>query len=80
MGRTEAYVLVQTSAGRALGAAEEIRHIAGVEAADPVTGLYDVICRVQAESLDELAATVVGRIQGVDGVERTETALVVHSK
>ena len=50
----------------------------GVRAAHAVTGVYDVVCQVEADSLDELANTVVDRIQGVEGVIRTETALVVH--
>ncbi len=43
-----------------------------------MTGLYDAICRIEADSLEHLAGTVVNRIQRVQGVERNETALVVQ--
>jgi DNA-binding Lrp family transcriptional regulator len=79
MPHTLAYVLIQTASGKALSAAEGIVDIQGVKAAHPVTGAYDVICLVEAENLPALAGTVVERIQAVDGVERTETAVVVHA-
>ena len=78
MALTSAYVLVHSSSGSALSAARVIAGIAGVKAAHAVTGVYDVICQVEAQDLDELANTVVDRIQGVEGVERTETALIVQ--
>jgi DNA-binding Lrp family transcriptional regulator len=80
MTETIAYVLIQTSSARAILAAREIAAIAGVEAADAVTGPYDIICRVRAGDLEELAGTVVDQIQSVAGVERTETALILQSR
>jgi hypothetical protein len=38
-----------------------------------VTGPYDVVARVGADSLDELQATVVPNVQQVVGVTRTLT-------
>ncbi len=78
MAHTTAYVLVQTASGNALTATRAIAAMHGVRAAHTVTGVYDIICQVEAESLEELAGTVVDRIQGVEGVRRTETALIVH--
>ena len=49
-----AYILIQTEVGKAASVAEGIREIPGVIAADDVTGPYDVVVRVQAESMDEL--------------------------
>jgi DNA-binding Lrp family transcriptional regulator len=80
MAQTQAYVLIRASSGKPLSAVQAIRGIPGVQSADPVTGVYDIICRIAAESLDELASTVVDRIQGVEGVERTETALIVRGQ
>jgi len=77
MGKTLAYVLVQTRSGTALSAVDAITRVPGIVSAHAVTGLYDIICQVEADSLEELAGTVVNRIQAVEGVERTETALVV---
>jgi DNA-binding Lrp family transcriptional regulator len=79
MPHTLAYVLINASSGRALDAAKAIEGIEGIRTAHAVTGIYDIICLVEAESLEVLANTVVDQIQAVDGVERTQTALVVHA-
>lgn len=73
-----AYVLIQTEVGKAASVASSVERIDGVRTAEDVTGPYDVIVRVEAESMDEVAKTVVSRIQMVDGITRTLTCPVVH--
>lgn len=73
-----AYVLIQTEVGRAADVAGEIRGIAGVVAADDVTGPYDVIARAEAGSMDDLGKMVVSRVQMTDGITRTLTCPVVN--
>ena len=72
-----AYVLIQTavSAGHV---AREIRSIEGVEAADDVSGPYDVIVRTAAPDMDKLGKLVVSKIQAVDGITRTLTCPIVQ--
>jgi DNA-binding Lrp family transcriptional regulator len=72
------YVLIQTEVGKAAQVAAKVATLEGVASADGVTGPYDVIVRVEAGSVDELARTVVDRIQSVAGVTRTMTCPVVH--
>jgi len=73
-----AYILIQTEVGKAASVAEGIREIPGVIAADDVTGPYDVVVRVQAESMDELGRLVVSRVQMLDGITKTTTMPVVN--
>ncbi len=73
-----AYVLVLTEVGQAARVAQEIAALEGVESAEDVTGPYDVIVRVRAESVDELGRLVVARIQQVQGIDRTLTCPVVR--
>lgn len=73
-----AYILIQTEVGKAASVAEGIRLIPGVIAADDVTGPYDVVVRVQAESMDELGRLVVSRVQMLDGITKTTTMPVVN--
>jgi DNA-binding Lrp family transcriptional regulator len=58
--------------------ADSVATIDGVKTAEDVTGPYDVIVRVEADTMDEVAKTVVSRIQMVDGITRTLTCPVVH--
>jgi DNA-binding Lrp family transcriptional regulator len=73
-----AYVLIQTEVGKAAHVASSVRLIAGVVAADDVTGPYDVIVRTEAETLDDLGRMVVSQIQAVEGITRTFTCPVVN--
>jgi DNA-binding Lrp family transcriptional regulator len=73
-----AYILILTQVGRAAHVATAVAEIPGVEAAEDVTGPYDVIVRAQAKDVDELGRLVVARVQQVEGVDRTVTCTVVH--
>ena len=74
----QAYVLIQSEVGKAALVAEAIGKIAGVTMAEDVTGLYDVIARVEARTVDELGKLVIAKIQDVPGITRTLTCTVVH--
>lgn len=73
----EAIVLIQAEAGEASAVVDAITKLGGVTSADVVSGPYDVIARVEAESLDELGQLVVSRIQSLKGVTRTLTCPIL---
>ncbi|MFO7298740.1 MAG: Lrp/AsnC ligand binding domain-containing protein [Actinomycetes bacterium] len=74
----QAYILIQTEVGKAASVAEQVRAIEGVEAADDVTGPYDVIVKAGAPDVDSLGKLVVARIQSIEGITRTLTCPVVN--
>jgi DNA-binding Lrp family transcriptional regulator len=73
----EAIVLVQVKVGASSAVAQVIGEVGGVTEAHVVAGPYDVIARVEADSLDELAKVVVQNIQAVEGVSRTLTCPIL---
>ena len=73
----EAIVLVQVKAGASSAVAKAVGEMTGVTEAYVVTGPYDVIARVQADSLDDLGRMAVSRIQAVEGVSRTLTCPIL---
>lgn len=73
-----AYILILTEVGKAAQVAAEVAKIDGVEAAEDVTGPYDVIVRASASDVNELGKMVVARIQTIEGIDRTLTCPVVH--
>ncbi len=73
-----AYVLIQTEVGKAASVAQAVSAIDGVTVAETVTGPYDAIVRVEGQTMDDVAKTVVSRVQMVDGITRTLTCEVVH--
>lgn len=74
----DAYVLIQAEVGKGTRVAREIVGIEGVHSADVVTGPYDVIARVEADSIRDLGNLIVAKIQGLDGVTRTLTCPVLR--
>jgi DNA-binding Lrp family transcriptional regulator len=78
----EAFMLIQTEVGRAEVIAKQLATLPGVLSAEYVTGPYDVIVRIGAETLDALKADVVPSVQQVSGITRTLTcpiAATAHS-
>ena len=73
-----AYILILTEVGKAAQVAAAVAEIDGVDAAEDVTGPYDVIVRAKANDVDELGRMVVARIQAIEGIDRTLTCPVVH--
>lgn len=74
-----AYVLITVARGRALDVATKIQTVAGVKAADAITGEYDVIASFEAPDFTVIGATIVEKIQKIDGVVKTVTCLVLTS-
>jgi DNA-binding Lrp family transcriptional regulator len=71
-----AYVLLKIAPGKSRSITEEISRIEGVKTAHPVTGMFDIIAYVEASDINSLTGTVRGRIQTIQGVMRTHTAIV----
>jgi len=74
----QAFILIQTEVGKAATVAQSIGELSGVISAEDVTGPYDVIARVEANTVDELGKLVIAKIQDVPGITRTLTCTVVH--
>lgn len=74
----QAYVLIQTRVGKSTDVAKEIAGLEGVISAADATGPYDVIAKVEAETMDALRKMVVFSHQLVDGVVRTLTCPIVN--
>ena len=70
------FVLVQTETGRGFLVAGSVRAVEGVIAADTVTGPDDVIAKIQAATLDDVAKVAVSKVEAVDDVTRTSTCPV----
>jgi DNA-binding Lrp family transcriptional regulator len=77
LAMVEAIVLVQVKAGASSAVAKAVGEMAEVSEAYVVTGPYDVIARVEADSLDDLGRMAVSSIQAVEGVSRTLTCPIL---
>ena len=66
-------MLIQTDVGRAEVVAKQLAELAGVRSAEYVTGPYDVVVRIAADTMSDLQDTVVPNVQQVAGITRTLT-------
>jgi DNA-binding Lrp family transcriptional regulator len=75
---TKAYVLIETAVGKTKDVLDALRGIDGVREADAVTGEYDIVAVVEADSLNNIGVLVTGSIHTIGGIQRTTTYLSVN--
>ncbi|BBZ27817.1 AsnC family transcriptional regulator [Mycolicibacterium madagascariense] len=74
----EAFMLIQTEVGRAEVVAKQLAALPGVVSAEYVTGPYDVVVRIEADTMALLESTVVPSVQQVTGITRTLTCPIAN--
>jgi DNA-binding Lrp family transcriptional regulator len=74
----EAFMLIQTEVGRAEVVAKQVATLPGVLSSEYVTGPYDVVVRVGAETMGSLQTDVVASVQAVEGITRTLTCPIAN--
>ena len=72
-------MLIQTDVGRAEVVAKLLAELAGVLSAEYVTGPYDVVVRIRADTMSDLKDSGVPSVQQVAGITRTLTCPVANS-
>jgi len=73
----KAFVLVETAVGKNKDVVSTLHKLKGVKSVDTVTGPYDIIAVVEADTLNEIGDIITGKIHAVDGISRTVTCLAV---
>ena len=74
---TKAFVLVEVAVGRNKEVVDELKQIKEASSVDMVTGPYDVIVILEAETLSEIGDLVRGKIHPIAGISRTVTCLAI---
>jgi DNA-binding Lrp family transcriptional regulator len=71
-----AFVLIAAEAGSEAEVLRDLRQVEGVEEAFAVSGVYDIVVRVKAATMDQLKEIVAGRIRKLNNVRATLTMFV----
>ena len=71
-------MLIQTEVGRAEVVAKQLAALPGVSSSEYVTGPYDVVVRVGADTLPTCESNVVPSVQQVTGITRTLTCPIAN--
>jgi len=72
-----AFVLIDVTGNHTKSAYKTLTRILGVKSLHAVTGPFDLIAQIEAETIEELNEIVLSRIRSVDGITKTSTALVL---
>ena len=78
MDKVLAYMFLQIAAQKVADAVDSARQLKGVRAAHAVTGRHDVIVQLEAEDFAMLANDVLPRVRAIEGVQSSETAIVIE--
>ena len=75
----KAFVLIETALGKNKEVVNALRKmkLAGLKTVDTVTGPYDAIAVLEADTLNEIGDIITTQIHSVDGISRTVTCLAV---
>ena len=71
-----AYCLISTAPGKTMEVLRKVKTIDAVKLADSVAGDYDIVTRIEIDSLAELSKTVFGDIRTIPYVTNTKTLIV----
>jgi len=73
----KAFVLIETEVGKTKDVVSAFSKLKGINSVDTVTGPYDIIVILQAESLNDIGDIVNGKIHPIPGISRTVTCLAI---
>lgn len=73
-----AFVLINTEIGSESDVLKDLKKVEGVDEAFAVYGVYDIVARVRADTMDKLKEIVTWRIRRLDKVRSTLTMIVVE--
>ena len=75
-----AYVLINTEPKHMETVVETLEKLDSVVEIFPVYGVYDVVAKIQAETMDKLKDIVTWKVRSLDKVRSTITMLILDEK
>ncbi len=72
------YVLMNVDLGTEEKVLKEVRNVPNVKECNRVYGVYDMIAKVEADSMDQLKEIISWKIRRLDGVRSTLTTIVMN--
>ena len=72
------YVLMNVELGSEEEVLREVRKVSNVKECHRIYGIYDMIAKVEADSLDTLKQVVTWKIRRLEGVRSTVTTIVIE--
>ena len=74
---TKAFILIETAVGKTREVVTALEGLDGIASVDVVTGPYDIIAVMEAETLGSIGDIVTGKVHTIGGIQRTVTCLAM---
>jgi DNA-binding Lrp family transcriptional regulator len=75
-----AFVFINTDPASMPEVLEKVKAVGGVEEARMVYGVFDIVAKVQVETMHELKQIVTYQLRAIGGVLSTQTLMVVQQE
>ncbi len=75
----KSYLLIETQVGKTKEVVDAIRGLAGVVYIDAVTGPYDAIATMEAETLNDIGDLITTKISAVIGISRIVSCVATET-
>jgi len=72
-----AFVFINTEPASMPEVLNKVKAIEGVEVAEMVYGLYDIVAKVKTETMDKLKHIITYKVRTLENVRATQTLLVI---
>ncbi|HID60327.1 MAG TPA: Lrp/AsnC family transcriptional regulator [Hadesarchaea archaeon] len=73
-----AYSMISAEPGKTAEVFRKVKSLEGVKKAEAVAGPYDIVARIEVDSLEKLTKSIFGDIRSIPGVTNTTTLIVVE--
>lgn len=80
MAKAGAIVLIQTDIGAESRVMEELIKIPEITEAYIVYGIYDIIVKIEAESLEKIREVITNKIRKLPDIRTTSTMVIVEER
>jgi len=75
-----AFVMINTEVGAEKEVLERLRKLTDIKESYAVFGIYDIVAKIEAESMEKLKEIIDWRIRRLDKIRSTLTMIVTESK
>jgi len=72
-----AFAMISAETGVEAEIMEELKNIPGVQEVYQVYGVYDIIIKIEAETMQELREVVLSRVRNLDKIRSTLTMICI---
>jgi len=76
----KAFIFLNVVAGAEKEVLKSLRKVPEVKEAYLAYGVYDIVARVETDSMDRLKEVITREVRGLDGIRSTLTTIVMEGK